>query len=106
MPADTKLDTNKVKAVSDIIQYCNTKNISLVFIQSPLYAKVSNTLSTEYFKKLAKELNVNFWNFINDPEFLKKPELFQDMYHLNNQGAMYFTSLLIQKLNDLQNNHL
>ena len=93
-----KLDTNKLNAVTDIVQYCATNNISLIFVQSPLYAKVSNTLSIEYFKKLAKERNVVFLNFINDPEFLKKPELFQDIYHLNDQGAAYFSRLLTQKI--------
>jgi hypothetical protein len=96
------LDINKVNAVSDIIQYCKTNNISLVFVQSPMYAKVGNTVSMEYFKKLAKENDVIFWNFINDPEFLRKPKLFQDMYHLNDRGANYFSNLLIQKIKALQ----
>jgi hypothetical protein len=101
-PVENYLDTNKVNAVTDIIQYCSKNNIRLVFVQSPLYAKVSNTLSTEYFKKLAKESNVIFWNFSNEPEFVKKPDFFQDMYHMNDKGAIYFSDILIQKIKLLQ----
>jgi hypothetical protein len=95
------IDTNKVNAVSYIIKYCNSNKIRLIFIQSPMYAKVSNTSSIEYFDKLTRETKTSFWNFLNDVEFLDKPNFFQDQYHLNNTGAIYFSKLLVKKIKDI-----
>lgn len=95
------LDTNKVNAVSYIIQYCKSNKIRLIFIQSPMFAKVSNTSSIEYFDKMTRETRTSFWNFLNDAEFLDKPNFFQDQYHLNNAGAIYFSKLLVKKIKDI-----
>lgn len=99
--ADGILDTNKVNAALGIIKYCNSNNILLIFIQSPLYAIGQNTISTNFFTKLAEENETIFWNFINDPDFINKPEYFQDQDHLNDNGANYFSNLLIGKITNL-----
>lgn len=98
------LDKNKLSALSDLIKYCKTANINLVFIQSPMYACVSNSKSTEFVEKMTNGENVIFWNYINDHEFLSKPEYFQDQYHLNDKGAKYFSRQVISKLKNINSN--
>lgn len=104
-PPKNSIDENKMNAISDIIKYCNTNNIRLIFIQSPMFAIVGKTTSSEYFEKVAWEKKAIFWNFINDQEFLHNPEYFQDQDHLNDKGAILFSKLVAQKINDLQTFH-
>ena len=92
------LDQNKINAVTEIIELCNIRNIQLVFIQSPLYAIVNNSASIDYFEILDKKNKVVFWNFSKTPELLKTPSFFQDQHHLNNDGAIWFSNLLVQKI--------
>jgi hypothetical protein len=97
-PINGKLDSNKLVAVYELIKYCKLNAIKLIFIQSPLFAVVPETLSSNYLKKLAIENNVFFWNLVDDPSFINKPELFYDQYHLNDKGAIFFSSQLVHKI--------
>jgi hypothetical protein len=99
-----ELDGNKVNSIQDIIQYCNNYNINLFFIQSPIYAQVENTMSTQYLAKVAKENNVIFWNFSNCIDFLSNPMYFQDQKHLNGNGATFFSHLLVMQIDNLMRN--
>jgi hypothetical protein len=95
---NSTVDTTKMNAVSEIIKYCETNNIHVIFIQSPMYGIGQSTTTTDYFTKLSQENKVIFWNFMNDSVFINKPEYFQDQDHLNNKGANYFSNLLVSKL--------
>jgi hypothetical protein len=101
-PVGSILDTNKVNAVSDIIQYCNSHYIRLIFIQSPIFGIIGTTISTQYFEKLNNENKTAFCDFTKDREFLRNPGFFQDQFHLNDAGANYFSKKLIHKIEDLQ----
>lgn len=95
---DGKLDTNKVNAVSELVQYCENNNIYLIFICSPLYGFVQNTPTIKYFNDLQEELAAPFWSYQNKREFISKPELFFDQYHLNDSGATYFSTKIVTEI--------
>ena len=88
----TDFDTTNIDAIKYISTVCKSKNIRLVFIQSPLYAKVTSTNSTTLIQKLATENNAFFLNYFNDSNFLKRPAFFQGKSHLNDEGAKMFSS--------------
>ncbi len=93
-------DTNKVNAILEIIQYCNMHKIQLIFIQSPIFAKVKKTKSTDLAEHLFKQNKVPFWDYLNDPFFLHNPDYFQDKDHLNDLGATCFSKLIVKRLEE------
>jgi hypothetical protein len=92
------LDINKIKSIKDIIRYCDSNDIALFFIQSPIYAQVGNTLSLGYLAKVTRESNVIFWDLSDHPDILSKPEFFQDQDHLNDTGAAYFSEMVVNRI--------
>jgi len=92
------VDSNLVNAVREINYYCKLKKIDLVFIQSPVYANIKNTFSNEFFEKFAMDEKIMYLNFNNNPQFLTKPEYFQDQNHLNNGGARFFSNLVVEQI--------
>ena len=86
-----------------IFRCCKINNIRLFFIQSPNYAQVDTTLSTKYITRVAEENNVTFWNFSNSPDFLSTPAYFQDQGHLNDNGAVFFSNIVVNVILLLNN---
>jgi len=91
---DELLDSLKLKIINDIAQICKKNNIKLYFVQSPIYARVKNSEATEIISETALKYDSFFINFSNDPIFLNNPMLFQDIGHLNNNGAIVFSKLI------------
>lgn len=96
---DVPFDNVKINAVEQITDYCKKHKIRLIFVQSPIYCKISQTHGIEFFEKLNRDNHAIFWDFINYPDFLENPGMFQDAEHLNNSGATYFSRLVVNKIN-------
>ncbi len=83
-----------------IIKLCKEKNIELILIDHPMRSIVLDTLQdynnyTQYFVKIAKRFNIQYWNFNlykGDNGFYEKD--YSDYYHLNGEGAEKYTKLL------------
>lgn len=91
---ETYYDTTCINALTFISNSCNKKNILLLFIHSPLYAKTKQSDASEIITKIATENGAFFLNYLNDTTFLKHPSYFQDQVHLNDNGAKIFSSIL------------
>jgi hypothetical protein len=98
---DGKMDPNKINAVNDIKTFCANNNILLILIESPLYAEVNRTKSSIYFSNLKSGKNLIFKSYLNQNEYIGNSRLFNDEYHLNDEGARYFTAKVIQTIKDL-----
>jgi hypothetical protein len=92
------LDVNKLNALTEIILLCKKMNIKLLFIQSPIYAKVADNETMQKFNLLIQSNNAIFWDYTNNPDFLNNPGYFQDQLHLNETGADYFSEILVDRL--------
>lgn len=95
---DGSIDDIKINALKDILQICKSKKIQIILIQLPLYGYVEENKSLEVINNLATEYNKEFWNYANDPYFIKNPTLFQDLYHLNEQGALQFSQMVVDRI--------
>ena len=97
---DTSLNKVYVDALQNIIAYCKEKNIQLTLVLSPNYFPLQmNTIrSYRAIHDIAQQNNTTLLDFSSDPAFLKRPELFYDDVHLNDEGAKYFTAKVIEKL--------
>jgi len=95
------VDSNKVKALENIIFLCKAKNISLFIINSPIYHSDNETRGPiSQAAKLALEIihrnNANYFDFSYDSTFAGHIELFKDRIHLNDEGAKVFSNMLIK----------
>lgn len=100
IPFIGSLDSNKINVVKEIIFLCKRNNIKLVFIQSPLYANTQKGSAEGLIEKFALMNHIQFWNYLNDPLFLKSPSYFQDINHLNESGANYFTAIIATRISN------
>lgn len=89
-----------------IVTYCNKQGIELILVYAPLtedeigeYQDFSSVHN--YYKALAEEYNVEFWdfNYYKGMEQLFTNKQFQDKKHLNVKGAALFSGELAKVYN-------
>ncbi len=94
------IDQNFVNTLKNIIITVKKKNINLVFVTSPSYNEVdhSKNISFSKIKEIIRAENVSFIDFINNPDFIHKNELFHDPSHLNDSGSKLFSKQVAQRI--------
>ena len=86
-----KIANKKNKYFSEINTFAKSKNLNVIYFSAPVSLKSENL---DYFDKLKKNVPQlhNFHNVISEDKF------FYDNLHINNNGAIVFTNILIEKL--------
>jgi hypothetical protein len=79
-----------------IAYQCKAHGISFVVCISPLLS--TRDLNYDSVINLCKDYNIKVWDM---RESISDPLLFKDVSHLNERGAILFTSKLINKLKEL-----
>jgi hypothetical protein len=97
--SEQQVDSIKLKILHSIASDCNARNIRLIFIQSPRYVIASQEKSVSILNELVGFHGAEFWNYINDPIFLK-PAYFRDGAHMNDLGAHEFTKTVVNRLRE------
>jgi len=92
------IDSTNIEALKFITNYCKNKNIFLLLVHSPLYAKSKLLNTSEIFEKIAEENGALYLNFMQDPLFVNRPEYFRDQVHLNDEGAKLFSSIITHRI--------
>lgn len=93
------IDNKKVQTFKEILKKVNIKNSNLIVIQSPCFGFRQQSKSIEIIKSLTDELSIPFFNYINEPDIHCDNKLFHDTEHLNNDGAIVFSKLIINDIN-------
>jgi hypothetical protein len=94
---DTERFFYNQKMIKNIIEWCNKRNITLIFVTAPAYYtyrdnldKVQLNETINYMVNIGKENNnVYYYNFLEDNDFIADD--FFDADHLNEIGAKKFT---------------
>ena len=88
-----------------IIQKLQARNIRVVFYTPPyfetyneLYDKETIATMKAYMARLQQTHDVEYYDFSNDPQFVRNNRLFYDDDHLNRCGAKIFSAKLNQIL--------
>lgn len=97
------IDSLKLLYLEKLIVLCKRRKIPLLFMASPKYDNEDNT-NYEPAIELCKRYGVEFRNYINDLSISKRSELFQDIEHLNNEGATLFSQKIIPTIKAHLNN--
>lgn len=98
-----KIDSLKLSYIEKLILEAKNKNIQIVFMISPRYGINSNVLlNYEPAIALCKKYNIPFCNFIDYKTIADNAEYFQDIGHMNDDGAIAYTQMLVKEM--LNNN--
>lgn len=99
-PAQYSLDTNIIRCYESFLQSCVSRNIRLLVVVTPYFSiKNKNDTSIKLAAEIAKKHNVKFIDYSQDSFFLNRPELIADPIHLNNNGAVILSNMLVDSLN-------
>jgi len=93
-----EFDKNKLKAFKDFIELCKKNNIELYVVVSPVFYKYESDYSIATCEKICLEQDIPFYDFTKNDVFLKKPEWFTDVLHLNETGAKTFSNSIVDSL--------
>ncbi len=97
------MDSIKIKLYKAFITNCTTANVKLYVVCSPYFVQYNTPdCSITLAQQIAQQHNVPFFNYANDTTFTHHNNLFADPTHLNNDGAIIFSKLLLLKLNALK----
>jgi len=88
------IDKYKIAALNDITTYCKQRNISLIFVCSPVFSKSKESIGSKIAENIANSDQSRYWDFSNDSVFNHHPEYFDDNLHLNDDGAKLFSAII------------
>ena len=73
--------------------------VKMIVVESPKYRITGGeSLSADLMKSLCEEYGVRFIDNSQIPFFLEHPELFNDITHLNDDGAKVYTEMFLEEI--------
>lgn len=83
------------------IGLCKDNGIPIIILNSPNFViyDVERTWWKEV-KNIAQEYNVPCWDYEQSETFISSPELFNDSYHLNDEGAKLYSSIVASRIKE------
>lgn len=98
-PLKYDIDSTMVNLYRSFIHDCINSKVKLYIVCSPSFALYNRKdYSILLGQEIAKKNGVQFFDYSNDPFFIKHANLFSDTRHLNDDGAKCFTKFLINKI--------
>jgi hypothetical protein len=93
-------DKNLIAALEQFVINAKRRNILLVFTFSPTleYDGTSTDGAVNKIRSIADSYDIKLFDYINDPHFLGRYELFADSGHLNDPGARLFSKMVADKI--------
>lgn len=99
----------RIENLYDIINYCKENGIKPVLITTPFSQYYTDQVSQEFLQefhdtvtKIASDTGVNYYDYSHDERFAANLEYFSDSDHLNETGALYFTNILWQEVDEMR----
>lgn len=93
-----EVDSNKYNAFREFLSLAKKSGIKVFVIYSPVFLKFNRLQEIEICNDICTRENVPFWDFSNDTLFINNSHLFDDLSHLNHNGAMIFSDLVVGKM--------
>lgn len=92
------VDSAKYLALKEFINIVKNSATKIVVIYSPIFRKFVKNQEIEICNDICIAEDVPFWDFSKDTLFLNNRHLFQDVQHLNQEGAIIFSDILVTRL--------
>ena len=98
------VDSGKIIALREFLNLAKKSEIRVLVIYSPIFQKFEKKQEIEICRDICSIENVPFWDYSKDTLFLNHSNIFRDVQHLNNNGAKFFSNLIVNRIkNDLLN---
>lgn len=101
--SNNDIDSLKLSYVEKLIVDAQTNNIPIVFIISPRYGGDNDASSYYPEIELCEKYGIAYYNFRNYLPIAANADYFQDGGHMNNEGAIVYTQMVIKEV--LNNNN-
>jgi len=93
------IDSIKVNYFRYFIKDALSANCKIYVFVSPIYyLNDSLDTSVQIARQICEQYNVQFSDYSQSSVFLKHPEYFQDISHLNNEGAKIYSSMVSEDI--------
>ena len=103
---DFAIDPVKVQYYKYFMEACKLAGVKLIVVCSPFHVKPNYELyNTQLGKKITEGYGLSFNNYSKDSMFLKHPEYFDDISHLNDKGALIFSRIVARLAFEDQRSH-
>ncbi len=102
-------EADKEQDLRNMIELCQKRSMTPILITTP-FSYYYNQYVTEEFlnefyakiNQIAGEYGISYYDYSHDERFQTRLEYFGDADHLNEEGAVYFTSLLMEEVPELK----
>lgn len=84
-------DLEKLFVLKEFFKRLRDINCYIYVIRAPTYAIIDRIPTNEALEKIFAEYDINYYDYRKDTTFLKHPDWFKDIGHLNHMGAIYFS---------------
>ena len=93
-----KADSVVLKANRDFINLVKVSGSKIVVVVPPVYENYERKQEKDFIDQLCQELDVPLFDFSKNSLFLNNRKYFVDPLHLNHDGALVFTNLVVEEL--------
>lgn len=98
-----EVDEIKIYYFEQFIKLVKLNNIELICCVSPFYHKTADVRYCEQIIKLCNKYEIPFYNFGTSSLLSQNKQFFNDRNHLNDTGAHFYTTLVVNEINRLGN---
>ena len=95
----------RIQNLYDIINYCKEHDITPILITTPFSSYYQDLVPEAFLQEfqetvtaIASDTGVEYYNYSCDDRFRNNLEYFMDADHLTEEGALYFTEILINEI--------
>jgi hypothetical protein len=98
-------DSNKLATFRNSLNVAKNSGATVYVIYSPIFRKYNQRQEIDLCNDVCSNEDVPFWDYSRDTLFLNNNHLFQDVSHLNHNGAIIFSKLVCERIKqDLKSN--
>jgi hypothetical protein len=97
-----EFDTVKINAFTECLLAAKKSGVKIFVVCSPIFQKYTNNQQIDKCREICNSVGLPFWDYSKDDFFLNNSHLFQDIVHLNDNGAREFSKILASKIKNYQ----
>lgn len=100
--SDFNVNGAEIHSLQELVKTCKDEHMKLFFCKSP--CTVKNTSFNTWIKDFCQENEIVLIDEDENTLYYQHPEWFYDAYHLNKEGAHYYSRIISHRLKGIINN--
>lgn len=106
---DNYFEEDKKQELIDMIRLCKSKDITPILITTPFTIYYNQYVSEQFLHDFYSIINdisiaedVSYYDYSHDERYVTNLQYFGDADHLNSDGAVYFTNMIMEEVPELK----